>query len=187
MKMKTQRLAGLRSFLDKATEFERTLCCYDLILEIAITFVQVVLRTLGHPFSWSEEATLMLLVWFGYLCIPLDIYTDSHAALYFLYGKIPPKGKKLLDLGRHGILVWFSVEMVRYGIMITRLAIPKRQPATGFSQGWLFAPLILGGVLMAVYAGFNFVDTILKPTSEYVRSDEPKTAEELNKERGGSV
>lgn len=185
--MKTQRLAKARAILDKVTEFERTLCCYVLMVEIAITFVQVVLRTFGHPFSWSEEATLMLLVWFGYLCIPLDIYTDSHAALYFLYEKVSPLWRKILDLGRHGILVWFGVYMCKYGLMITKLAIPKRQPATGFSQGWLFAPLVLGGILIALYAGFNFILASLKPTSEYVSSGAPKTAEELNKERGGSV
>ena len=187
MEAKKDKLSKIRSALDRIIEAEQSLCCYILIIEVAITFVQVVLRSFNNPFSWSEEVTLMFLVWFGYLCIPIDIYTDSHAALFFAYGKLPPFAKKFLDLGRHGILVWFSVLMIKYGAKITALNIAKKQPATQLSQGLLFAPLVIGGILMTVYAAFNFASTCLKPLSEYVvDKNAVKTIDELNRERGGN-
>lgn len=181
-------MAKVGLVFDRMTQVERYLCCYILMILVLITFVQVVMRSVfSAPFSWSEELTLMFLVWFGYLCIPLDIYTDSHSALYFLYNKLPGMARKIIDLGRHGILVWFSVLMVKYGWKITKLNMPKKQPATGFPQGWLFAPLVVGGILMVLYAGYNFVATLLRPLSAYNAVQGEKSADDLNKERGGSV
>ena len=74
--------------------------------------------------------------------------------------------------------------MIKYGWMLTKLNLPKPQPATRFSQGWLYAPLIIGGALMLIYSLVNFVTTLFKPRSEYQReSDKPKTVEELTVER----
>lgn len=182
-------LEKIKKAFDKFAEMERYICCFFLIILVAITFLQVVMRFLfNSPFSWAEEVTLMFLVWFGYLCMAVDIYDDSHAALYFLYNKMPPVMRKGADLIRHGLLTWLFVLMIKYGWIITKLNLAKQQPATHMSQAWLFAPLIVGGVLMCVYAVFNFVRTLLKPLSEYKKeSEHEKTIDELNVERGGTV
>lgn len=189
--MKTNRkvLMKVRESFEKFLHAERFICSVILIIVTLITFVQVMMRfVFNAPFSWSEEVTLMFLVWFGYLCMPIDIYTDDHAALYFLYNKLPPAVRKTADLFRHGLLAWFFAEMIKYGWMITKLNLPKPQPATRFSQGWLYAPLIVGGILMLLYSVVNFVTVVLKPTSEYRReSDKEKTIEDLTVERGGTV
>ncbi len=56
---------------------------------------------------------------------------------------------------RHGLLMWLFSQMIVYGYTITKLNMPKLQPATRVSQGWLFAPLIVGGVLMLIYCALN--------------------------------
>ncbi len=182
-------IIAVRGKLDRFMHFKGHVCAALLMIMLAITFVQVIMRAVFRaPFSWSEEATLMFLVWFGYICMSIDIYTDSHAALYFLYNSLPPIGKKLADLLRHGALLWMFVSMLKYGWMITTLNAPKPQPATGFSQGWLFAPLIFGGAFMAFYCLVNFLTVLLKPLREYAAKDpSEKTVDELNKERGGTV
>lgn len=182
-------LRPVRRVLDIVTNAKRYICAVMLIIMLLISFAQVVMRFIfSSPFSWSEEATLMLLVWFGYFCMSVDIYTDSHAALYFLYNKMPPVLKKCADLFRQGLLAWFFIQMVIYGMKITKLNLPKPQPATQISQGWLFAPLVVGGVSMAIYAAVNFVTALAAPLSDYrPKSDAEKTVDELNKERGGTV
>ncbi len=179
----------VRRALDKVIHFKRYICAVLLIIMTSITFVQVVMRFVFRaPFSWSEEVTLMFLVWFGYICMSVDIYTDSHAALYFLYNKLPPVLKKLADLLRHGALLWLFCEMVKYGWIITKMNLPKPQPATHFSQGWLFAPLVVGGLFMALYALVNLLMVLLKPISEYrAKAEHEKTVDEMNVERGGTV
>ena len=151
------KLKPVRELVQKFINMEKLLCSLMLVIMVVITFTQVVMRFIFNaPFSWSEEITLILLVWFGYLCMPIDIFSDSHAALYFLYNKLPSAVKKAADLIRHGLLIWLFVEMMIYGMTITKLNLPKLQPATRISQGWLFAPLVVGGGLMLVYFKSDF-------------------------------
>jgi len=188
MSITKNRLEKANAFFDKIARYERLVCCYLLIILVAITFVQVIMRSVfDAPFSWSEELTLMFLVWFGYLCIPLQIHTDSHASLYFLYNKLPALCRKVLDIGRHSILIWFNVEMIKYGMVITKLNMHKLQPATRFSQGWLFLPLVVGGVLMTMYSLMNLIAAIIRPLSDYPSNKAVKSVDEINIERGGSV
>jgi TRAP-type C4-dicarboxylate transport system permease small subunit len=154
----------IRKVLDRIARVKRYVCAVLLTIMLVITFMQVVLRyCFNAPFSWSEEVTLMFLVSFGYLCMSLDILTDSHVAIYFLYNHLPPGIRKILDILRHGLLAFFFVNMLRYGFLITRLNMYKRQPASGLSQGWLFLPLVVGGFFMILYSVFNFFQTLLNP------------------------
>ena len=154
----------IRNVLNKIAQVKRYICAFLLTVMLAITFIQVMLRyCFNAPFSWAEEVTLMLLVSFGYICMSLDILTDSHVAIYFLYNLFSPGIRKILDMVRHGLLGFFFFNMIRYGFIITRLNMPKRQPASGFSQGWLFLPLVVGGIFMLVYTIFNFLHTLLNP------------------------
>ncbi|WMJ84522.1 TRAP transporter small permease [Oscillospiraceae bacterium LTW-04] len=182
-------ISVVRKALDKVVDIKRYICAVLLIIMTSITFVQVIMRFVFRaPFSWAEEVTLMFLVWFGYICMSIDIYTDTHSALYFLYNKLPPLPKKLADLLRHGALFWLFYEMLKYGWIITKMNLPKPQPATHFSQGWLFAPLVVGGLFMLLYSLVNLLSVLLKPLSEYhTKPDHEKTVEEMNIERGGTV
>jgi TRAP-type C4-dicarboxylate transport system permease small subunit len=180
-------LASMKKAIDVLIQGMRYICSFLLVIMIAITFVQVVMRfCFNSPYSWAEEVTLMVLVWFGYICMSVDIFTDSHAALYFLYNIFPAPLKKGADLFRHGILTWLFVEMVKYGSVITKINAPKPQPATHFSQGLLFAPLVVCGALMVLFAILNFFLALATPLSDYRKSMEKvKTIDEINIERGG--
>lgn len=57
--------------------------------------------------------------------MPIDIFSDSHAALYFLYNKLPSAVKKAADLIRHGLLIWLFVEMMIYGMTINQVKSSK--------------------------------------------------------------
>ena len=154
----------IRNVLNKIARVKRYICAVLLTVMLVITFIQVVLRyCFNAPFSWAEEVILMFLVSFGYICMSLEILTDSHVAISFLYNKLPPQMRKILDLIRHGLLAFFFVNMIRYGFIITRLNVYKRQPASGLSQGWLFLPLVAGGFFMLVYSIFNFLHALINP------------------------
>ena len=158
----------IKDIFNAAILVKRYICAFLLTVMLIITFIQVVLRYFFNaPFSWSEEVTLMLLVSFGYLCMSMDIFTDSHAAIYFIYNLATPRVRKILDLLRHGLLTFFFFNMIRYGLVITRLNWYKRQPASGFSYGWLALPLVVGGIFMIAYSIFNFISSLVNPQYPY--------------------
>lgn len=181
---------GAREALDKVIQIEKYICSVILVVMTAITFAQVVCRfVFRNPFSWSEEITLTLLVWFGYLCMPVDIYNDEHAAIFAIYNRCPTVMKKGLDFLRHGILLWFFIELTKYGIVLSRLNLRTIQPVTGISYIWRYLPLVVGGILMCIYCISNFIKTLGTPVNEYKRDLSDASFEEQVKikvqEKGG--
>ena len=160
-----------RAVFSRFIKLEQYVCAVLLIIMTLITFVQVVLRfIIRRPYSGAEEITLMILVWFGYLCMSVDVFTDTHAALFMVYDKLSGMTKKVFYLFRHALLTWFFIMLIKYGMMLTKLNIRKTQAATGISAGWLYAPLVVGGVIMLVFSLSNLLNTILKPASEFKKA-----------------
>lgn len=183
----------IQGALEKLTKCKAYICAVLLLIMTAITFVQVLMRyVFASPIIGAEEATLLLLVWFGFLCMSLDIHTDSHAALYFIYNRLPAVLKKVMDLMRHGLLSWLFFAMVRYGMRITEITMPQNMAATGVSQGLLFLPLVIGGAFMFLYSILHFLNALLCPLEDYRPKkkdgdDVISDIDALSKERGGTV
>lgn len=156
-------MTAIKKILDKFVQSERWICAFLLIVMTLLTFVQVVMRyCFNAPFSWAEEIVLMMLVWFGYMCMSLDVYTDTHTSITYFYDKFPPIVKKIADSVRHALLAFFFTSMVFYGYKLTMLGMNKKQPASGFSQAWLFSPLLIVGAFMAIYSCFNLIRVFTK-------------------------
>jgi len=173
--------------LSKIITVKKYVCATLLLMMTAMIFGQVVMRYgFNSPFTGVEEAALLMLVWFGYLCMSMGVYNDTHVSLTFLYIKLPAVVKKVLDLFRHVLLTWFFIEMVRYGSRIVAITMPNNLPATGVSQGLLFAPLVVGGVFMLVYSIVGFITDLLKPLSAYRTSKASTLAQKSDKKEGSA-
>ena len=167
----------LHKVLSKMVLVKGYFCATLLLIMTTIIFVQVIMRyVFNSPFTGVEEAALLMLVWFGYLCMSIGVYNDTHVSLGFVYNKMPPIVKKLLDLFRHVLLAWFFVAMLRYGSRIVDMTMANRLPATGVPQGWLFAPLVVGGSFMILYSVVGFVTDLIKPLGAYKSNDIPQKA-----------
>lgn len=174
--------------MERVIDVIMNICSVLLLFMTIITFAQVFMRfVFSSPFSWSEEVTLMILVWFGYLAMSVDIYHDSHAALYFVYKKLPSVIRKMLDIFRQVVLMIFFGLLVKFGLTITVINIPKLQPATRITRSILYMPLVAVGTLMFIFCLYRLVVYVKKPIEHYDREYQGKVSiEEKARERGGS-
>ena len=162
MLSKGLNMEKIRKLLEKVVRIEKRFCVISLVIMLAINFAQVILRyVFNSPFAWSEEVILILLVWFGFICMSIDIEMDDHMALFGLYNMFSDFGKKVLDILRHVFLSVFFFFMTIYGYQLFRLALRKKLPASHLSQGLQFAPILVGGFIMCVFSLANLFDSIL--------------------------
>ena len=74
-------LQKIRKVCDKFIKLERIICCVLLVAILAVCFWSVVMRyCFNSPLSWSEEVIIVLLVWFGFLCMSVETYKDADLA-----------------------------------------------------------------------------------------------------------
>ena len=158
----------MQKFVRKADRFfkailmvETALGALSLFIMLCICFFAVIMRyVFNDPWTWSEEVILILLVIFGFLCISVDVYNDGHIALTFFYNRLSPKGKKILDVLRHVLIGGFFLLFTKYGIHIYEIKWKKPLPATGWSQGIVYAAQVIVSAMIVFFCLMNILRTV---------------------------
>ena len=160
-------LKNIRKVLDKVIKLERILCCCLLVAILAVCFTAVVMRyCFNSPLSWSEEVIIVLLVWFGYLCMSVETYNDASISISGFYAMLPKGVQKACDVMRHVLLTVFFYLMVSNSYKIFVLNSRKRLPASQWNQGLQYFPIVLGGALMLVFSVLNLIGTLINEKRE---------------------
>ncbi|MFD1881205.1 TRAP transporter small permease [Paracoccus pacificus] len=131
--------------------------CYGLLSAItAVTALQVFLRyLLNRPTSWSEEAALLMLIWFGMLAIAIGIRRNEHLAITFLRDMLPHPLARALDYGAQIGMAVFMLVVMWFGRDLLALAGAQMMPASRLPKAWLYFPALVGGALGVVNAVAN--------------------------------
>jgi TRAP-type C4-dicarboxylate transport system permease small subunit len=103
-------------------------------------------------FFWVEEVGETTLAWLTLIGAAIAVKERSHFALSLVTHRWSPPARaalhvvhNLLIAGFAGVLAWVGVGLVRLNMALT-------SPALEISLGWIYASLVVGGALMALYA-----------------------------------
>ena len=152
-------MANIRKYLGYVVKVEQYICCVLLVIMLVVCFGAVVMRyAFSKPLVWSEEVILTMLIWFGFLCISIGAFGDSHIAIEGAYNLLPAQAKKGCDILRHVLLLGIGCMMVYFGWQVFKINMMKRLPATRWPQGVQYFPMVFGGVLTSVYSLLNLVE-----------------------------
>lgn len=161
-------MKNIRKVLDKVIKLERIICCVLLVIILAVCFSAVVMRyCFNSPLSWSEEVIIVLLVWFGYLCMSVETYNDASISITGLYSMLPKSVQKVCDVMRHVLLTVFFYLMTTNSWKIFVLNSRKRLPASHWNQGLQYFPIVLGGTLMLVFSVLNLIGALINEKREF--------------------
>lgn len=154
-------MSRIRKYLGYVVTAEKYICCVLLVVMLVVCFGAVVMRyAFSKPLVWSEEVILTMLIWFGFLCISIGAFGDSHIAIEGVYNLFPSMARKGCDLLRHILLLGVGCLMVYFGWQVFQINLMKRLPATHWPQGLQYFPMVLGGALTAVYSAVNLVECL---------------------------
>jgi len=163
-------LKNIRKVLDKFIKLERIVCCVLLVAILIVCFWSVVMRyCFNSPLAWSEEVIIVLLVWFGFLCMSVETYKDSDISITGFYTSLPKKVQKALDVMRHVLLIIFFYLMFTNSWSIYLVNARRRLPASHWNQGLQYLPIVVGGVLMFVFSILNLIGTLIGEKREFTK------------------
>lgn len=127
-------------------------CVALLVMMIIVTVYQVFMRSVvNRSASWSEEAALLMMIWFGYLGMALGIREDVHISIEFVFDRLPRRLQIALETIGRILIGVFSFAMLRQGIRLSVISSVQRLPATRLPRSSLYIILILSGFLMLIY------------------------------------
>jgi len=144
-----QKAKSIAVGVDRAIE---TFAVSAVALMSIIVTVQVFTRKLfNFVFFWSEEITLLLLVWFSFLGIAIGFRERLHIAMDSFARLLPAPVNKALDWVIGLSTFGFGVFLFVNGWEFTVLMYPNSMTATGWSSSVLYIIMPITGALICVY------------------------------------
>lgn len=123
------------------------LCVLCLGVELFAVIVMVVGRFVFNSVPlWTDQLSLMALVWMAIVSVTLALYDESHMRVELFDRKLPPKVITTLKYLSNVLIGVFSAFMVKEGIVLFRLTSGVHLSGLRVSQGLMYLPLIVGGV-----------------------------------------
>ena len=102
------------------------------------------------PFTWVEEVGEMLLAWLALIGAAIGVRERSHFTLHVLH--FTPRSQLLLDRIHHVLIAIFGAIAAWYGVKLCLLNRTLVTPGLELNLAILYASVVVGGVLLVVYA-----------------------------------
>jgi TRAP-type C4-dicarboxylate transport system permease small subunit len=118
-----------------------------------IVTLQVMTRKLfNFVFFWSEEITLLLLIWFAIIGIAIGFREKLHLSMDAFTKFFPAPLNKLLDKIIAACTIAFGVYLVVYGWDFTVMMHANTLTATEWPVSVMYVVMPISGVLICFYA-----------------------------------
>lgn len=137
-------------FIDN--NFEKWTLIVSLIAMVLITFMQIVLRWVGHPTVWAEEFSRYIMLYQVWIGASYAVHEDAHIRITALVGKMIGKKRRNMDVIVLALwlvfAIWLTIEGV---ILVNKISIMGQvSSAMRIPMTIPYASVPVGGVLMIV-------------------------------------
>lgn len=142
--------------------FFESMALIGLLSMVMIVTVQVMTRKLlNFVFFWSEEITLLLLVWFAFMGIAIGFREKIHMGIDSFTNFLPKKVNKILDKVIDASIFVFGLYLVVQGWEFTVAMNDSTLPATKLPNSVEYAVMPVTGVMICIYSLLQFfgIDT----------------------------
>ena len=101
---------------------------------------------------WTEETSLILMVWLSMLGSGLAIRAGEHLSVDVVVRQFPRRVQRFFTYAVWALVVGFGLYLVWYGFELSSRTMSQTFSATKLPIGWMYLGIPLGGVLIAFYA-----------------------------------
>ena len=123
------------------------ICVACLGIELFAVIVMVVGRFVFNSVPlWTDQLSLMALVWMSMVSITLALYDESHMRVELLDRFLPPKAVTALKYLSNVVVAVFSFFMITEGYALFDLTKEVRLSGFRVSKGLMYLPLLLCGI-----------------------------------------
>jgi len=102
--------------------------------------------------SWTEQAALLLMLWFILFAAAAGVREGFHIRLVMLEETLSPGRKRALRLFSHGVVMAFGTAMAWSGGELAVATFRHTIPTLGVTRALAYLPIASAGALIVIYA-----------------------------------
>jgi TRAP-type transport system small permease protein len=152
----------IKKVLNKIEVIIEYVCMGTLVCMVAIIFSQVFCRyILKFTPVWSEEFTIILMIWVAMIGAALGVKRSIHLAINAVVDLFPKSVKRVIYCFDELAVIIFGVIITIYGGKLAVATMDSTLPATQLPSGVIYCILPVMGVLIVFYSVNKFLKVLL--------------------------
>lgn len=152
----------IKKVLNKIDDIIEYLCMGTLVILVCIVFMQVFTRyVLKFTPLWSEETSVILLIWLGFVTMAIGVKKGMHLSISALVNLFPKPLQKIIFYFDELAVMIFGVILFIYGKDLAEQTMSSTLPAMQLPEGVLYSILPISGFLIIIYTIMRILDLIL--------------------------
>jgi TRAP-type C4-dicarboxylate transport system permease small subunit len=113
--------------------------------------------------TWIERGATLAILAISMPVAAVGIRERFHLSVLGLRESLPPNTQRWIALGCDALVGLFGVGMAIWSWELVEMVMNFRIPLLGISQGWTYVPMVVGGVLIALFAVEQVLRDIFVP------------------------
>jgi len=155
-----RKVKAIFLWIDRA--IEAFAVCSVALMTLIVTLQVFTRKVFNFVFFWSEEITLLLLVWFSFLGIAIGFRDKLHLAMDAFANRLPKRVNRWLDRFIALCTLLFGIYLMMYGWDFVQVVKNNTMSATGWSSAVKYIIMPITGVLTVFYSLLQLlgIDTV---------------------------
>lgn len=120
-------------------------------MTLIVTLQVITRKVFNFVFMWSEEITLLLLIWSGFMGIAIGFRENLHIAMTSFAKLLPKAFQRALDRLIPFCVVLFGLFLIKYGWEFTALMHANKLPATEMPVSVQYGIMPITGIMTCIY------------------------------------
>lgn len=126
---------------------------FVLIVIVLIVSAQVFSRKVLHSsIRWSEEVTLLLMVWMAFISMAIGVEKNLHIDIEVFFKHFPPAMQKVINIINNLLVLLVGTVLLVYGVKLIQSTSTSTLPATQWPASSLYLMLPVGGFFIVYFS-----------------------------------
>lgn len=102
--------------------------------------------------SWTEQASLLLMIWYVFLAAAAGVWERFHIRIQILELRFTEANRRRLRIGIHALVAVMGLVLLVYGAMLAWDVRVHVIPSLGISRAWAYVVIPFAGLLISLFS-----------------------------------
>lgn len=150
----------MKKFYEKFCKFEENLALWLLAGLTILVFVSAMMRTIGFPLNWAQDAALVAFAWMIFFGSDIALRGPGLIGVDLFVKKMPFTVQKIIDIIFKIAIIVFLVILVINGITMTIDGWDREITTLGISYSFVTMAVPVGSFFMTISMVINLVKSV---------------------------
>ena len=157
----------MKKAYEKFCQLEQWIAMILLAGITVLVFVSAMMRTLGFPLNWAQDAALIMFAWLSFIGGDIALHSTGLIGVDLIVTHFPKKVQKIIDIAFKVIMLVFLAVLVIYGFQYVMTGYKRLITTLNVSYAFVTASVPVGALLMIISVGTNLYKSIKTPVEKW--------------------